>query len=37
MPPPFWAGATHLSVRFSGSDDERQMEVLAEMREELST
>jgi len=30
-------GATHLSVRFSGSDDERQMEVLAEMREELST
>ena len=25
------AGATHLCVRFAGSDDERQMEVLAGM------
>ena len=28
-------GATHLCVRFTGSDDERQMETLAAMREEL--
>lgn len=30
------AGATHLSTRFTGSDDERQMELLAGIREELS-
>ncbi len=30
------AGATHLALRFTGSDDERQMAVLAEMRDELS-
>jgi alkanesulfonate monooxygenase SsuD/methylene tetrahydromethanopterin reductase-like flavin-dependent oxidoreductase (luciferase family) len=29
-------GATHLCVRFTGSNDERQMELLAEIREELS-
>lgn len=29
------AGATHLCVRFTGSDDERQMETLAEMRGEI--
>lgn len=30
------AGATHLALRFTGSDDERQMEMLAEMRDEIS-
>ena len=30
------AGARHLCVRFTGSDDEAQMETLARMREELS-
>ena len=30
------AGATHICARFTGNEDERQMEVLAEMREELS-
>jgi len=29
-------GATHISTRFTGNEDERQMEVLAEMRDELS-
>jgi len=30
------AGAQHLCVRFTGNDDERQMETLAEMRDALS-
>lgn len=30
------AGARHLCVRFTGNDDERQMETLAEMRDALS-
>ena len=30
------AGASHMCVRFTGSDDERQMETLAQMRAELS-
>ncbi len=29
-------GATHLSLRFTGTDDDRQMETLVEMRDELS-
>ncbi len=29
------AGVTHLTTRFTGTEDERQMEVLAEIREEL--
>jgi alkanesulfonate monooxygenase SsuD/methylene tetrahydromethanopterin reductase-like flavin-dependent oxidoreductase (luciferase family) len=29
-------GASHLAVRFTGTDDERQMEILAQMRDELS-
>jgi len=30
------AGTSHMCLRFTGSDDERQMEVLARMREQLS-
>lgn len=30
------AGATHLALRFTGTDDERQMETLREMREEFN-
>ena len=29
-------GASHLSLRFTGTDDDRQMETLVEMRDELS-
>ena len=29
-------GAQHLCVRFTGTDDERQMEILAGMRDALS-
>ena len=29
-------GASHMCLRFTGSDDERQMETLAALREKLS-
>jgi len=31
------AGATHICARFTGNEDQRQMETLAEMREDLSS